>query len=413
MAKYKYTAIDSAGQQTTGTIEAPTETQARARLVSQKLMITHMSAEGGGVGSLLIGGKGKKGGAARTGRVKHEPLTIFTRQLATLLKAGLPLLRALEILKKQEKNPNLRNIVTSLSDNVQSGNNLSDAMAQHPKAFDRLYVNMIRAGESGGVLDRVLDRLAMFMEKSLRLKKKVKSAMTYPVVVISVAVGIVWLLMVKVVPTFQKMLTDQKAEMPALTQFVISVSKFLSEFWYAVPVVLVALYSLVKLVTGSKKGKRALDKIVFRLPKVGAFVTVAAVARFARTFGTLMASGVPILQALNITRDTMSNVVLGEALTAVHDRVRDGEPLSVPLEQSKVFPAMVTSMIQVGEETGQLPEMLNRVADTYDEEVDNAVGAMTSIIEPLLIVFLAVVVGTIVIAMFLPLITMIQTMMNK
>jgi type IV pilus assembly protein PilC len=201
--------------------------------------------------------------------------------------------------------------------------------------------------------------------------------------------------------------------MPTLTQIVVNISNFLQDYWYVVPGIVAGIFFSTKAVVSSKGGKRVLDKVVFRIPKIGPFVTVASVARFARTFGTLMASGVPILQAITITRDTMSNVVLGEALTVVHNRVRDGEPLSVPLEQSKVFPAMVTSMIQVGEETGQLPEMLNRVADTYDEEVDNAVGAMTSIIEPLLIVFLAVIVGVIVIAMFLPLIALIENMMQS
>jgi type IV pilus assembly protein PilC len=411
MPKYQYTAIDASGKKISGQLEAPSETGAKAKLLSQKLMITSLKAEGGGMSSLLsasIGGKKNK----KTGKVAHEVLTVFTRQLSTLLQAGLPLLRALEILHKQEKHPTMKIILANLCENVQSGNNLSDAMGQHSKAFDHLYTNMIRAGEAGGVLDRVLDRLAMFMEKSLRLKKKLKAAMVYPSVVISVAVGIVILLMVKVVPQFQEMLNKQGADMPALTAVVVSISNFLIEFWYLVPGIIIGLYAGIKTLVSTKQGKRLVDKTVFYLPKIGEFVTIAAVARFTRTFGTLMASGVPILQAINITRDTMGNVVLAEALSKVHDRVRDGEPLSVPLEQANVFPAMVTSMVQVGEETGQLPEMLNRVADTYDEEVDNTVGAITSIIEPLLIVFLAVAVGLIVIAMFLPLIKLIEQMMK-
>jgi type IV pilus assembly protein PilC len=371
-------------------------------------MVTALSAEGAGV---FGGGIKAKKGFRLGGKVKQEALTVFTRQLATLLQAGLPLLRALEILQKQEKTANMRAIVANLCENVQSGNNLSEAMTQHPKAFDRLYVNMIRAGEAGGVLDRVLDRLAMFMEKSVRIQKKIKAAMVYPAVVVTVAVSIVFFLMVKVVPNFEKMLMNQKgANMPELTQYVISTSRFLLAYWYLVPAIVIGVYLFLSLVFKSKAGKRAFDAVVFRIPKIGSFITVASVARFSRTFGTLMASGVPILQAITITRDTMSNAVLSDALSTVHDRVRDGEPLSVPLEQSKVFPAMVTSMIQVGEETGQLPEMLTRVADNYDEEVDNAVSAMTSIIEPVLIVFLAVVVGTIVIAMFLPLIELISKM---
>jgi type IV pilus assembly protein PilC len=269
---------------------------------------------------------------------------------------------------------------------------------------------MIRAGEAGGVLDKVLDRLAKFREKAERIQKKVKSALVYPGVVMSVAIIIVYILMVKVVPSFQKLLDGQKTEMPPLTKLVIGISQMLTVYWWATPILVFGIYFLLKQWLSTEKGKELFDRMIFRLPKVGTFVQIVSVSRFARTFGTLMASGVPILQSISITRDTLDNVVIAKSLERVHDRVRDGEPLSVPLEQSGVFPQMVTSMIQVGEETGQLPEMLNRVADIYDEEVDNAVTALTSIIEPVLIVFLAVVVGAIVLAMFLPLIALITKM---
>jgi type IV pilus assembly protein PilC len=283
-------------------------------------------------------------------------------------------------------------------------------MQAHPKVFDKLFVNMIRAGEAGGVLDKVLDRLAKFREKAERIQKKVKSALVYPGVVMTVAVVIVYILMVKVVPSFQKLLDNQKTAMPPLTKIVIGISQLLTVYWWATPILVVGGYVLLKQWLSTEKGKELFDRMIFRLPKVGTFVQIVSVSRFARTFGTLMASGVPILQSISITRDTLDNVVIAKSLERVHDRVRDGEPLSVPLEQSGVFPQMVTSMIQVGEETGQLPEMLNRVADIYDEEVDNAVTALTSIIEPVLIVFLAVVVGAIVLAMFLPLIALITKM---
>ncbi|MDR2981116.1 MAG: type II secretion system inner membrane protein GspF [Puniceicoccales bacterium] len=413
MAKFKYTAIDSQGKQVSGRIDAPSDEKARAKLTSQRLMVTSLASEGGASAAAKAsgGGKAKKKGFSFGGKVSKETIAVFTRQLATLLQAGLPLLRALEILQKQEKLPALKSALANICENVQTGNNLSDAMSQHPKMFDRLFVNMVRAGEAGGVLDTVLDRLAMFMEKSVKIQKKVKSAMVYPAVVVTVAIIIVYVLMVKVVPAFQKMLDGQKgASMPKLTEIVVGISDLLVEYWYVTPVAVIGVYVIVKAWLSSRTGKKIFDSMIFRIPKIGPFVTIVSVSRFARTFGTLMASGVPILQALTITRDTMSNVVLADSLSQVHDRVRDGESLSVPLEQTKVFPAMVTSMIQVGEETGQLPEMLNRVANNYDEEVDNAVGAMTSIIEPLLIVFLAVVVGTIVIAMFLPLIELIKKM---
>lgn len=334
----------------------------------------------------------------------------MTRQLATLIVAGLPLLRALELIHKQERNPAFKNILANIAESVSQGNNLSEALQAHPKVFDRLFVNMIRAGEAGGVLDKVLDRLAKFREKASRIQKKVKSAMVYPAVVVSVAVVIVFILMVKVVPSFQNLLSGQKTQMPALTAFVVGISNALVTYWYITPVVIIGGFVGVKAWLATAKGKELFDRVIFKLPKVGGFVQIVSVSRFARTFGTLMASGVPILQAITITRDTLDNVVIANSLERVHDRVRDGEPLSVPLEQTGVFPQMVTSMIQVGEETGQLPEMLNRVADIYDEEVDNAVGALTSIIEPVLIVGLAVVVGTIVLAMFLPLIALITKM---
>ncbi len=405
MPKFKYTAIDKAGKQTSGKIDATNEEQARVKLTNKGLMISQMtelaSAPAGGKGFSLNFGK----------IIDNEGLTVFTRQLATLLQAGLPLLKALHILRNQEQNPRFKQVISEVCDQVESGNTLSDAFGQHPKVFDRLFVNMIRAGEAGGVLDTVLDRLAKFSEKSLKIQKKVKSAMVYPSVVVTVALGIVYLLMVKVVPSFQQMIMGQKGmSMPWLTAQVIRASNILTEYWYVLPLVIAAIYVGMKSWLSTPAGKRVFDTLVFKLPKLGPFVRIVAVSRFARTFGTLMSSGVPILQAVTITKDTLSNVVIAGALEKVHDRVKEGEPLSVPLEQTGVFPPMVVSMIQVGEETGQLPEMLNRVADTYDEEVDNTVTALTSIIEPILIVFLAVVVGTIVIAMFQPLIGLIQNM---
>lgn len=406
MPKFKYTAIDAAGKQTSGKIDATNQDQARVKLTNKGLMISQLTEL-----ATASAGSAKGGGFAFGKIIDSEGLSTFTRQLATLIQAGLPLLKALHILRNQERNPRFKQALTEICDQIESGNTLSDAFGQHPKIFDRLYINMIRAGEAGGVLDVVLDRLAKFSEKSLKIQKKVKAALVYPSVVVTVALAIVWLLMVKVVPSFQAMITGQKGmSMPPLTKLVISTSKLMTEYWYVLPVVLVAGFVGMKSWLSTPAGKRVFDAIIFRLPKIGPFVKIVSVSRFARTFGTLMSSGVPILQAITITKDTMANIVIAQALEKVHDRVKEGEALSVPLEQTGVFPPMVVSMIQVGEETGQLPEMLNRVADTYDEEVDNTVTALTSIIEPILIVFLAVVVGTIVIAMFQPLIGLIQNM---
>lgn len=342
--------------------------------------------------------------------VTSENVTIFSRQLATLLKAGLPLLRSLEVIGRQEKNPYFKDIVENLCDAVRTGNKFSDGLLQHPKVFDKLYVNMARAGEAGGVLDVVLDRLATFQEKAMKTTNKVKSAMVYPVVILTVAVAIVIILMIFVVPQFQKIFSDMLngAPMPALTQSIINVSDFMKENYIATFGIIIAVIVFVKLFFKTKIGIRLWDIAGLKLPKFGDLVMKSTVARFTRTFGTLLASGVPILEALNITRGTIKNSLIAEALIRVHDRVRDGEPLATPLDQQKIFPTMVTSMVEVGEETGQLSEMLNRIADNYDEEVDNAVGGITSVIEPIMIVFLAVVVGTIVIALFLPIIQIIQ-----
>ncbi len=411
MPEYKYTAIDRTGAQTTGKIEAANDGQARQKLMAKGLMVTTLVGDSGAAKSAAsVPSAPAKKSFGFGAKVTQDDVTVMTRQLATLITAGLPLLRALELIHKQERNPIFKAVLADIAASVSQGNNLSEALQAHPKVFDKLFVNMVRAGEAGGVLDKVLDRLAKFREKAQRIQKKVKSAMVYPGVVMSVAVIIVYILMVKVVPSFQKLLSAQKMNLPPLTQFVVGISRALTDFWYVTPVVLFGLYFGIKSWLATEKGKEIFDRVIFRLPKIGTFVQIVSVSRFARTFGTLMASGVPILQSISITRDTLDNVVIAKSLERVHDRVRDGEPLSVPLEQSGVFPQMVTSMIQVGEETGQLPEMLNRVADIYDEEVDNAVTALTSIIEPVLIVFLAVVVGTIVLAMFLPLIALITKM---
>ena len=403
MATFKYSAIDGNGKPVNGKIDAPNEEQARAKLAAQRLMVSSISAEG-------FGGKKGKKNAGFNKKITGEQLTIFTRQLATLLQAGLPLLRAMQILSDQEKDPVFKTALETISENIQGGNTLSDALAQYPRMFDRLYVNMIRAGEAGGVLDTVLDRLASFQEKAGKIKKKVKSAMVYPCVVLSVAFIIVWVLLVFVVPSFEKMISAQGGTMPPLTKFVMDLGNGLSRHWLLTVVIVFGTLFLLRFLFKNAKTKAVIDRAVFKLPKIGTFVQVVTVSRFARTFGTLMSSGVPILQAMKITRDTLDNVVLRDALERVHDRVRDGDTLAQPLEQAKVFPPMVCSMVQVGEETGQLPEMLNRVADNYDEEVDNAVGALTSVIEPVMILFLAVVVGTIVVAMFMPIVSIIQKM---
>ncbi len=409
MARFRYTAIDKSGKQKSGRIEADSENDARQKVAAMGLMVSTLRKE--------EGGRAKGAGATSTKQafsfgkaINQEGLTIFTRQIATLLQAGLPLLRSLEVMIRQEKKPAFKNILMGLADNVRSGNNLSDGLAQYPKTFDRLFVNMVKAGEAGGILDVVLTRLATFQEKSLRTKKKIKSALVYPVIVIFVALTIVIGLLLFVVPRFQSIFEDmlRGQSMPALTQAVIDISEYGQQNWYIIVPAVIVLFFGYRMGVRTPAGAGARDWLILNLPKVKDLASKAAISRFARTFGTLMSSGVPILQALQITRDVVGNTIIMRALDRVHDRVRDGEPLAGPLEQQKIFPTMVTSMIDVGEETGELAEMLNRIADNYDEDVDNAVNSITSIIEPIMIVFLAVVVGTIVIALFLPIVGIIQ-----
>lgn len=414
MAKYSYTAIDQSGKQKTGKIDAADDAEANAKLSGMGLMVSGLTKEAGkaraGKAKAKAGGKSGGGGFSFGKAINQEGLTIFTRQLATLLQAGLPLLRSLEVMIRQEKNPAFKNILSQIADNVRSGNNLSDGLAQHPKIFDRLFVNMVRAGEAGGVLDVVLSRLARFMEKALKTKKKVKSAMIYPSVVITVAVAIVVGLMIGVVPRFQDIFNEMLggAQLPALTRWVIGFSDFVQNN-IIVSIIIVAVVVVgFKFMINTTGGRMMWDRITLKTPKIGSLLQIAAISRFARTFGTLLSSGVPILQALQITKEIIGNSVIEAALEKVHDRVRDGEPLATPLEQQRVFPTMVTSMIDVGEETGELAEMLNRIADNYDEDVDNAVSSLTSIIEPIMIVVLALIVGVIVIALFLPIIGIIQ-----
>ncbi len=408
MAKYKYIATDADGSEFSGIVEAPSESKAKKDLADKGVKVVRIM-EVGAMGA----GKAKKAPKPMFGTgVSSANVTIFSRQLATLLKAGLPLLRALEVISRQEKNPYFKAILEHISDNVRTGNKFSDGLAQHPKVFDRLYVNMAKAGEAGGVLDVVLDRLATFQEKAMKTTNKVKSAMVYPIVIMFVAVAILIILMVFVVPQFQKIFADMlgNAQMPALTQSIIDISNFLKEKYIAAIIILAVLIFGTRALLKTKMGIAMKDRAALTMPKMGDLVLKSTVARFTRTFGTLLASGVPILEALTITRGTIKNSIISSALERVHDRVRDGEPLAAPLDQQKIFPSMVTSMVEVGEETGQLSEMLNRIADTYDEEVDNSVGAITSVIEPIMIVFLAVVVGTIVIALFLPIIQIIKTL---
>ena len=344
--------------------------------------------------------------------VNEKGLTVFTRQLATLVKAGMPIMRGLEVLARQEKRKSFRQVIEDCAETIRSGGNFSDGLGAHPKTFDRLYINMVKAGEAGGVLDTVLERLSVFMEKAMKIRGKVTSAMVYPAIISCVAGGIMIVLMVFVVPKFQEVFfTMLKGKpLPWLTSVVVAIANAMRDNLLMVLGGLAVVGVLGWLFKRSAFGTKVLHWLLLKVPVIGDLFLKAAIARFTRTLGTLLASGVPILQALIITRDTSGNVHVANAINVVHDRVKEGDSVAKPLEATHIFPGMVTSMIEVGEETGALPDMLVRIADNYDEEVDNAVAALTSIIEPVMIVFMAVGVGVIVIAMFLPMVELIKSL---
>jgi type IV pilus assembly protein PilC len=342
--------------------------------------------------------------------VQPKELAVFTRQLGTLLRAGLPLLRGLEVLGKQQANPRFRRTIEALGEAIRSGSTLSGAMQAHPRVFVRIYVNMIRAGEAGGALDQVLDRLAGFQEKSLQLQGRIRAALVYPIVVLAVALLILVGLLVFVVPKFKQIFADllRGAPLPPLTRAVLAVSEAVQGHAVLLLVLAAVFVAAISYLQRTPAGTRVFDTILLRVPLFGGLVLRAVVARFSRTLGTLLSSGVPILGALLIARDTCGNVRVGTAILRIHDQVKEGTSVARPLEETGIFPALVGSMVEVGEQTGQLDGMLNKVADIYEEEVDTAVAGLSSLIEPMLIVFLALIVGTIVIALFLPIIRIVQ-----
>ena len=422
MPKYNYVAMDAHGKESKGTLEVATQNEAIGRvkemgLFPTKIVEIEKIKEKTAADKKAPAGKkgGKKAGMniqikipGLGGGVKSKVLTTFTRQLATLVDAGLPLLRGLRVLEKQERHPTLKNIIGELALSIEGGSTFSEGLAQHPKVFNRLFVNMVKAGELGGVLEVVLARLSEFMEKAQKIKGKVIAAMFYPVAVLVVATAILIILMVKVVPAFKQVFEGmlEGSQLPAFTRLVLGISEAIKDHIVYTMGGVAVFVVIFLLFIRTKFGRHAWDKFKLKMPVVGPVVNKVAISRFTRTLGTLVSSGVPILQALTIVKETAGNVIIGNAVSMVHESVKEGETITAPLEASGVFPPMVISMVDVGEQTGALPEMLLKIADNYDEEVDNAVAAMTSLLEPIMIVFLAIVVGSIVIAMFLPLIAL-------
>jgi len=427
MPKFNYVAMDQHGKETKGTLEVASQNEAIGRVKEMGLFPTKIvevdknkeksaatDKKAKPAARAGKGGKGKKGGAGSiqikipgiSGKVKAKVLTTFTRQLATLVDAGLPLLRGLRVLEKQERNSTLRGIIGELALSIEGGSTFSEGLAQHPKVFNRLFVNMVKAGELGGVLEVVLNRLSEFMEKAQKIKGKVIAAMFYPVAVLVVATAILMILMVKVVPSFKAVFEGmlEGSQLPAFTRLVLGISDMIKDHIVWTAVIVAVVLVIFNLFVRTKFGRLVWDKIKLKMPVLGPVISKVAISRFTRTLGTLVSSGVPILQALTIVKETAGNVVVSNAVNSIHESVKEGETITAPLEASGIFPPMVISMVDVGEQTGALPEMLLKIADNYDDEVDNAVAAMTSLLEPIMIVFLAVIVGSIVIAMFLPLI---------
>jgi type IV pilus assembly protein PilC len=427
MPRYTYVALDARGQESTGLVEARSSNEAIGQLRQAGYFPTSVYEEGKGGPDGKVSRAGAK--AARIARprtkisivlfqrkkVKPKTMMIFTRQLATLIDSGLPLLRGLNVLAKQERDTVLRNTINKLADGVRGGSTFSESLAQHPLIFNHLYVNMVKAGEVGGVLELVLGRLAEFQEKAQKIKNKVVAAMVYPIIVMTMAIAIMAFLLVFIVPKFEAIFHDMLGDkpLPAITLFVIGVSNFVKNHGLVLLGLLIAALAAYKLIARTRAGRTIIDRFKLRVPLFGDLIRKTAISRFSRTLGTLVTSGVPILQALNITRETAGNTVIAGAISQVHDSVKEGESIVQPLEASGAFPPMAISMIDVGEETGQLPEMLLKIADVYDDETDNSVAALTSMLEPIMIVFLALVVGTIVIALFMPLISIISGLQQQ
>ena len=402
MATFAYKALDKAGTEVAGTLDADSERLALGKLRDMgylPLEVKEQKVAKGGVLDTFLGIFTQK-------RVKGKDIVTFTRQISTLIDSGLPLLRSLNILGEQTENPNLKVQIKDVASSVQGGSTFSDALAKHPKTFNKLFINMVKAGEAGGVLEVVLARLAEFSEKEAAVKAKVKGAMIYPALILVAGIGVVLFLTIAIIPTFASMFSEIGLILPLPTRVMMALSDFLRGFWWLNLLVILALVVIYKMWVKKEQGRYQADKIKLRIPILGQLVRKSGISRFTRTLGTLITSGVPILQALLIVRDTAGNEVISRAMVAVHNSIREGESIAGPLGNSPIFPPMVVHMVAVGEETGALDTMLIKVSDAYDQEVDITVDALTSIIEPLLILGMGGVVGFIVLAMYLPIFQM-------
>lgn len=413
MPTFQYEAMDNTGLEVKDVIDAANEDEAQTLIREKGFYVTKITEKKGKAKKTKEAPAQAKGGPRKKttfsiGGVGQKQLCTFTRQLSTLQDAGLPILRSLRILEGQAKPGPLKNSLMGVIEDVESGNTLSEAMAKQPKAFDNLYVNMVKAGEAGGALEVILQRLAEFKEKAQALKRKVQGAMIYPCAVITVAVGIVGFIMYYIIPKFKAIFDDFGVELPEITELLINISDIVVKYWFMAPIIPITVILLFKIIRKNKTGAYILDRVALKIPIIGQILTKSTVSRTCRTLGTLISSGVPILEALSIARDTAGNEVFRRAFDHIHASIREGESMAVPLKETRICDDMVVNMVDVGEETGALDNMLYKVADVYDEEVAVLVESLISMLEPIMVVVLGLIVGFIVIALFLPLVKLLN-----
>ena len=404
MATFTFEAIDPVGRTIKGKLPAESESLALQKLHEQNFHVLSVTEQKGAAVTSF--------GNKSAGAPKLQSVVIFSRQFATMIDAGIPVMKCLDLLEQQIKDIPLQAAINAVRKDVKGGSSLGDALGKHPNCFTKLYVNMIRAAEIGGILDSILDRLAGFLENEMEIKNKIKSAMTYPILVLGFALIVVVALFYYVLPTFRAVFADIGVELPALTVALFTFSDALVRFWYVPPIAGVIIFFAVKSYGNTVEGRKQIDMLKLRVPIIGDLVLKMAISRFTRTFGTLISAGVPMMRAMEIIGETAGNVIIAGAINDSRNAIREGQRLSLPLTQSGLFPPMVTHMIDVGEETGRLSEMLVKVSEFYDKEVENGVKSLTSMIEPLLIVFLGVLVGFIVIAILGPLFKLVSSI-NK
>lgn len=397
MPIYVWEGINAAGEKTKGELTAVDGTTAKTMLQKKRINVTKLKPKPKDISEYI---------PFLAPKIKQTDVVIFTRQMSTLIDSGLPLIQGLDALSRQQENPKFATVLTQIKTDVETGSTFAEALKKYPNLFDRLYTNMVAAGEMGGVLDSVMARLAAYMEKAQRLKRKVKGAMTYPAIVLGISVAVMSIILIFVIPVFEKMFKEFGHALPAPTQLVIDISNFVKSYILLILVVLGILVYLFKRFYNTEKGRTQVDRLLLRAPIFGPLLRKVAVAKLTRTLGTLIVSGVPIIEALNVAAGTAGNKIVENAILKVKSSVTEGKTIAQPLEESGIFPAMVVQMISVGETSGALDKMLTKVADFYDEEVDTAVEALTSMIEPLMIVFLGGTIGTIIIAMYLPIFKM-------